>query len=110
MASLVLDELSLSSLNILIAVCDRVLGRHAAATRELREIVTVQTDVAWQQAAHKFNLLPGATRSDIADKSDRLAFAYRHPTTEFRKQFPDLFEAPPASPARPTERSWSAMR
>jgi len=87
------DELTTSALNILIAVCDRVLGGDSPVARELRHLLVTPDEDGWAQAVKAFNLLPGTVRQTIADQSDLVATAYHQPSVEIRKQFPELFNA-----------------
>lgn len=85
------DELTIAALNILIAVCDRVLGADSPVVRELRHLLLNPDDDGWTQAVKAFNLLPGSVRQQIADQSDVVASAYHAPSIAIRKQFPELF-------------------
>lgn len=85
------DELTIAALNILIAVCDRVLGGDSPVVRELRHLLGNPDDEGWTQAVKAFNLLPGTVRQQIADQSDVIASAYHAPSIEIRKRFPELF-------------------
>ena len=85
------DELTTAALNILIAICDRVLGVDSPVARELRHLLVNPDDEGWAQAVKAFNLLPGTVRQSIAEQSDLVAAAYHSPSLEIRKQFPELF-------------------
>lgn len=68
-----LDDIA--ALDVLISVCDRAVGRQAAASAELRRLREQQTRAAWNRAGKAFDALPAATRRVVAAQSGTAARA-----------------------------------
>jgi hypothetical protein len=91
MSDLSLDQHDTRALRILIAVCDRQLGREAVATQHLRLLLQEPSMAAYERAADTFNGLGGAARERIADESNLIARETLRAFTDMRQQLPGLF-------------------
>jgi hypothetical protein len=91
MSDLSLDQHDLRALRILIAVCDRQLGREADASQHLRLLLQAPSITAYERAADTFNGLGGATRERIANESNLIARETLRAFTDMRQQLPGLF-------------------
>ena len=95
--SFTLDDTGARSLDLLIAVSDRVLGQRAAACRELRNLRKERSAGAYERAGSAFNALVAETRAKIAAAADRVAQQVHQPSPDLRQRFPELFPEKPAA-------------
>ena len=92
----IFDDAGIQALELLIVICDKLLGPRIPATRELRNLLAQRSS----QASAAFNALNLGLRSRIADQANEVARQYRNPSVDVRERFPELFKEPDPEPLR----------